>query len=494
MGVIKRQTIKSVVYTYAGTLIGFITVGLLFPTYLSTSEIGVLNLVNRWSMTIMQIGTLGFGAAMIKFFPYFKDKEKKHNGFLFVTLLIGLIGFIVTSGILVMFNDQIIENEREKSPLFSQYFNYIYLVTFFYVFFYLLDVFSRVIYQSSAATLFREFVQRIIILSITCGIIFKIFGFEVYVILYFLSLCIPTIFLFMFLWMKKEIHLQPNFAVFRSEHRKPIIQRSIFGLISGMGVSGLLSIDSIMLNEFEGEAATGIYATVYYFPLLILIPSRAFTRLAGNIVSECIKHNDMERLRKVYYDSCLTQFVVGAILLGLMVVNIPNIFSILKPEFVAAYYVILIIGIGNLFEMATGINHAIIDNSPYYRFGTYFVGLLIVLTIGLNWIFISFYGITGAAIGTGLALVLYNLVKTIFIYIKFKMMPFNLNFLWVLLIGSALTIGVFYLPNLDNLFLNIAIKSALLFFPMFGIIYLGKFSKELNGHVNHAVRLIIPKK
>src|SRR5687768_9530680 len=199
MGVIKRQTIKSVVYTYAGTLIGFITVGLLFPTYLTTSEIGVLNLVNRWSMTIMQIGTLGFGAAMIKFFPYFKDKEKKHNGFLFVTLLIGLIGFIVTSGILVMFNDQIIENEKEKSPLFSQYFSYIYLVTFFYVFFYLLDVFSRVIYQSSAATLFREFIQRIIILSITCGIIFKIFGFEVYAILYFLTLCIPTVFLFVFL-------------------------------------------------------------------------------------------------------------------------------------------------------------------------------------------------------------------------------------------------------------------------------------------------------
>ncbi len=489
MGVVKRQTIKSVLYTYAGTLIGFITVGILFPAYLTTSEIGVLSLVNRWSMTLMQLGTLGFAAAMVKYFPYFKDKEKKHNGFLFVTLCVGLIGFAITSGALMIFNNDIIENERAKSPLFSEYFNYIYLVTFFYLFFYLLDVFSRVIYQSSAAVLFREFIQRIIILALTCGIIFKLIGFDEYAILYFLALCIPTVFLFLFLAMKKEIHLQPNFTLLKSEHKKGIVQRSIFGLISGMGVSGLLSIDAIMLNEFEGEAATGIYTTVFYFASLILIPSRAFTRLAGNIVSECIRENDMERLKKTYYDSCLTQFILGAILLALMVVNIPNIFAILKPEYQAAYYVILIVGIGNVFEMATGINHSIIDNSPYYRFGTYFVGLLIVCTIGFNWLFISLYSITGVAIGTAAALIVYNLVKTIFIYSKFKLMPFNLNFLWVFLVGSLLTFGVFYLPNLSNVYLNIVFKSSILFVPMFGIIYLGKFSKELNGHINKILRI-----
>lgn len=490
MGVVKRQTIKSVIYTYAGTLIGFITVGILFPLYLSTSEIGVLNLVNRWSMMIMQIGTLGFPAAMIKFFPYFKNKEKKHQGFLFITLLIGFIGLIITCGILFIFNDDIIANERGKSPLFSQYFNYIYLVTFFYLFFYLLDVYSRVIYQSSAAVLLREFVQRVMIIAITSGIIAGLFGFDIFVILYFLTLCVPTIFLFLFLWMKKEIHLTPNFEIFRSEHKKAIMQRSIFGLISGMGISGLLSIDVIMLNEFEGESATGIYTTIFYFASLILIPSRAFVRLAGNMVSECIKEKDTERLKKIYYDSCITQFIAGAILLALMLVNVDNVFTFLKPEYRAAYYVILIIGIGNVFEMATGLNHSIIDNSEHFRFGTYFVGLLIVCTILFNLIFIPLMGINGVAIGTALSLIIYNLVKTIFIYVKYKLMPFKLNFLWILLVTSALVAGCIYIPNFNNVYINTGFKSSLLFFPLFIVIYLCKFSLEFNGHVNNLVNLI----
>jgi O-antigen/teichoic acid export membrane protein len=494
MGVVKRQTLKSVIYTYAGTLIGFLTMGVLFPAYLTPSQIGVLNLVNRWSLMIMQIGTLGFPAAMIKFFPYFKDQEKKHHGFLFTSLLIGFFGFIICSSILFIFNADIIENEKEKSPLFSQYFNYIYLVTFFYIFFYLLDVYSRVIYQSSAAVLLREFVQRVMILVLIIAVIAKWMGMDLFIILYFITLCVPTIFLFLFLWVKKEIHLTPNLHVLRSEHKSGIVQRSLFGLISGLGISGLLSIDSIMLNEFNGEEQTGIYTTVFYFPLLILIPSRAFVRLAGNIVAECIKENDMERLKKVYYDSCLTQYIAGIILLALMIVNTDNIFLFLKPEFRVGYWVILIIGIGNLFEMATGVNHSIIDNSKYFRFGTYFVALLIVCAILLNLIFIPWMGITGVAIATALSMIIYNLVKTVFIYSKYKLIPFNLKFLWILLISALLVVGVLYIPDFSNVYMNTLLKSTLVFVPLFGIIYLSKFSMEFNGHVNNLLNLIKARK
>ncbi len=494
MGVVKRQTIKSVIYTYAGTILGFITVGILFPIYLTTSEIGVLNLVNRWSVMIMQIGTLGFPVAMIKYFPYFRNKEKKYHGFLFVSLLIGLIGFAITAGILFLFNDAIVENEKLKSPLFSQYFNYIYMVTFFYLFFYILDVYSRAIYQSSASVLLREFVQRVIIITLTGAFIAKLIGFGDFAIFYYITLCLPTIFLFLFLAVKKEIHLTPNFEIFRTEHRSSIIKRSAFGLISGMGISGLLSIDVIMLNEYLGEASTGVYITVFYFASLILIPFRSFGRLGGNLIAEAIKEEDHVRLKKVYYDSCLTQYIIGIILLASMLVNVDNIFTFLKPEYREAYYVILIVGIGNLFEMATGLNHSIIDNSTHYRFGTYFVGLLILCTIGFNMIFIPLMGINGAAIGTALSIIVFNLVKTIFVYSKYKLWPFNLNFVWVLLLAAVLVTVVWMVPNLSNVYINTIFKSSLLFFPLFTIIYLGKFSAEFNGHIHSFLNLLKKKR
>lgn len=488
MGVVQRQTIKSTIYAYAGTLIGFITVGVLFPMYLSTSEIGVLNLVNRWSMIIMQLGTLGFPAAMVKFFPYFKNKEKKHHGFLFLTLFIGLIGFIIISSILYLFNNDIVENERDKSPLFSHYFNYIYLITFFYLFFYLLDIYSRVIYQSSAAVLLREFIQRIMVITIMLCVVAGFFGFDTFIILYFITLCLPTVFLFMFLWIKKEIHLTPTFEILRSEHRKPIIQRSIFGLISGLGLNGLLSIDAIMLNEFEGESNTGIYTTIFYFASLILIPSRAYGRLAGNIVAECIKDNDLVRLKKVYHSSCLNQFIIGIALFTILLVNADNIFTFLKPEYRAGYYVILIIGLGNLFEMATGVNHSIIDNSKYYKFGTYFVGLLILLTIGLNLLLVPAMGINGIALGTALAMVVYNLAKTLFIYQTFKLWPFNLKFLATMMVSAILIVGLNYLPNLNNLYLNTILRTGIAGTTLLLVFYWGKFSPDINTQINNLLK------
>lgn len=490
MGVVQRQTIKSAIYAYSGTLIGFVTVGILFPIYLSTSEIGVLNLVNRWSMIIMQIGTLGFPAAMVKFFPYFRNKERKHHGFLFLTLFIGLIGYILISGILFIFNADIIENEKDKSPLFSQYFNYIYLITFFYLFFYLLDIYSRVIYQSSAAVLLREFVQRVMVICLMCCVVAGLFGFNVFIILYFTILCLPTIFLFMFLWIKNEIHLTPNFEIFRTDYRKPILQRSLFGLISGLGLNGLLSIDAIMLNEFEGEANTGIYTTIFYFASLILIPARAYGRLAANIVAECIKDNDMNRLKKVYHSSCLNQFIIGIVLFTILMVNADNIFTFLKPEYRAGYYIILIIGLGNLFEMATGVNHSIIDNSKHYRFGTYFVGILIICTIGFNLLLVPSMGINGIALGTALAMVIYNLVKTIFIYIHYKLWPFSLKFIAIILFSTLLIIGFYFIPNFQNVYINTGFKTSISLLLLLAFVYFGNISEEINIQFNKLARRV----
>ena len=63
--------------------------------------------------------------------------------------------------------------------------------------------------------------------------------------------------------------------------------------------------------------------------------------------------------------------------------------------------------------------------SEKYRFDLYVNLFLIGLTLFTNMIFIPIYGIEGAALATGISIVMYNLVKWYLLKKWFGLQPFN---------------------------------------------------------------------
>ncbi len=124
--------------------------------------------------------------------------------------------------------------------------------------------------------------------------------------------------------------------------------------------------------------------------------------------------------------------------------------------------VILILGIAKLFDMITSVNELIISYSKYFRFNLFALLVLAVLNVIANLIFIPYFDIAGAALATLLSIVLYNSVKTIFIYTKYRIHPFQGQMFKIgLLTGGLYLIGS-YMPSINNAFLSIGLKSILL--------------------------------
>ena len=90
MGIIRKQSIKGIIFAYTGVVLGFVTVGLLWPKFLSPEQIGLLSLIVAISTLLVQVGSLGFINAINKYFPLFRDKHKNHNGFVFLMLVVYL--------------------------------------------------------------------------------------------------------------------------------------------------------------------------------------------------------------------------------------------------------------------------------------------------------------------------------------------------------------------------------------------------------------------
>jgi O-antigen/teichoic acid export membrane protein len=478
LGTLKNQSIISTIYIYLGVAIAFVSTGILMPRFLSEEQNGIIKLLVSYSLLFAQVASLGFQTATVRFFPYFKDKAKGHNGFFPLLSLVGVSGFIIFLIIYYLIKGPIIEYESGKNSSFANYFFLILPLTFFFLYFNLFDIYARVLLQSTIGSFLKELLQRVLILLAIILYVLKIISFWYFTLSYVVILSLPTVILFFYLWHKGEIFIRPDFRRLKKGLAGPMASLSLYGVFIGFSTIAISQIDSILINFFKDTAHTGIYAITFYYGTLVILPSRAVFRIAPSFIAEAFKQNEMHQIDVIQFKSCLNQLLAGTGIFLLLWLNIDNVFKILPEEYLEGKYVILFIGLANLINMAGGLSSQIITNSKYYRYNGLFVSVYLVLTILLNIWLIPILGIKGAAIAAMISTLVFNILKFLFIYKKFKIQPYKQNHIRILLIGIVAYVITSLFTYPDYLIVNIILKSSL-FGILFAILnYLARTSED----------------
>ena len=266
----------------------------------------------------------------------------------------------------------------------------------------------------------------------------------------------------------------------------------MFSLLAGFGTSAVFSIDKIIIFDLLDLSYTGVYTIGFFFGTLVVIPSRPLLKIAGTIIADAWKDNDLKKIDLIYKQSCLNQFILGCVLYLGIWVNIDNILEILGDDYLEAKWVIFFIGLSFLIDMGTGAKNLVISLSKQYRMMLLFISLLIVLVIVSNYIFIPIWGIQGAAIASAISMFVINLVKCLFIYRKYGFQPFNYRFLVVISIFILSYITQLLLPEL-SLVPDIIIRSFIVGGSFSFLILVSKVSSEINITVKKGYDLIKSK-
>lgn len=494
VGVIRQQSISGTIYSYLGVGLGFITVGIFYPRIFSTEEVGLLRLLVSYSTLLAQFASLGINTATIKLFPYFRDEKNKHHGYLGLILLISFLGLLVVIPGYLCLRPYFMEHSVVKSELFVTYFYYVIPLVIFTLLFNLLDTYYRVLYNALIGIVYKEIVQRALILFVILAFFFNLIDFHTTIILYVIALITPTFFLAYSVAGSGQFYLKPDFSFIDKKLRKQFIDVSLFGMITTFSSMLVLNIDVIMVDQFLGLSAAGIYTVTFFFGTLILVPYRTMIKISSVVIADAWKANDLNTIKVIYKKSSISLSVFAFLLFIGIWGNVDNIFHIIKDDYLPGKYVILFIGLANLLDILLGVNTQIITNSKYYRYVSYFLVLFTILLIVSNIILIPVYGIVGAAIASLFSKFIYNLIKFLFAYKKFGMQPFTIKHIYLFLITLLAYWTSTLLPALPNYILDIIVRSGLISILFIVPVYFLKISDDINDKINQLlVQLKIKK-
>jgi O-antigen/teichoic acid export membrane protein len=492
MGIIIKQTIKSSVYTYTGIILGFVTTAILMPKILLEEQVGLVRLLVSIMILLAQVANLGYTAAGGRLFPYFRNPEKQHNGYLFWACVVSSVGLLITLSIW-SFNQAFVLNflNVKASPLLRDYLFWVAPLTIFTVIYYIFDGYLRFLYDTISGTFLKDFLQRIFLLIAILVFYFQWIDFSGYVVLYIIALSFPSVLLVLRVWQKGWLFFKPIKGFWTKEMLRSFASLSVLTFLSGFTSQVVLYIDQIQVTSMMNLSANGIYATMMMFGTVIYTPTIHVIRIGGSIIAESWKSQDLEMIKDVYDKSCLNLLIVGCLLFMGVVANLNNIFEVI-PNYEPGRWVVIWIGIGKLFDMATGLNGTILQTSKYYFYDTLFMVFLIVGTWLMNHWLIPIYGITGSAIATTSMVFAFNIFRTIFVWIAFGMFPFSLKNIYVLLIAGVVFGIVLMIPQISvgkipSFLIDTPIRSVLITVLFIGAIYLTKISSDVNKVIDGAL-------
>ena len=134
--------------------------------------------------------------------------------------------------------------------------------------------------------------------------------------------------------------------------------------------------------------------------------------------------------------------------------------------------------------MATGLNNEMISVSKHYKFNFYISLILVGMIFLFNRILIPVYGVYGAAFGTTLALVIFNISKLIFLWKKMRLQPFTKSSVWVLAAGVVTGIFSYLVPFIINPIIDVIIRSTMIVVIFGFLLVISKPSEDLNNFLD----------
>jgi O-antigen/teichoic acid export membrane protein len=202
---------------------------------------------------------------------------------------------------------------------------------------------------------------------------------------------------------------------------------------------------------------------------VIQAPQRSLIATSIPHLARAWKDKNRDLLQKIYQRSSINQLVFAGGLFLLIALNYREavITFDLKKEFLLGFSAFIFLGLTRIIDMGTGVNAQIIATSNYWRFELLSGVVLLLIMLPLTIILTRQYDILGPAIANLVSICVYNLIRIVFLWNKYKLFPFTIQSLYTVLVGVVCYLICYFTFQYINGFLGLTLRS-LAFIILYG--------------------------
>ena len=462
MTTIRKQSIYSSIFIYIGFAIGAFNVLYLFPKYFTKEEFGLTRILVDIALILSTLCTAAAVPVGLKFNPYYKSHQPgKKNDLISVVILTVLLSCLLLWFAAPWIEPLIIRKFGYRSPLLVQYVRLIAPITFSYSLLILMEVFAWNSGKIIAANFMKElFYRGIVLLSILGWIAGFFSGFDQFIGVYAYLYFPPVLLLLIILQKAEPIRMTLSLSKL-TKRLYPIMFK--FG--TAYFLSALLNIiaktnDTLIIasQSAGGLADAAIFTIATYMITIMDVPQRSMIAAATPEIAIAWKQKDMQKLDRLYKKTALNLLIFAAGILGFVVLGTPLMIEVLGDGYAGLPFLMFTLGLGKLIDLGTGLNSQILQLSKHWKIDLFTNMLFVILSVILNYFLTRSFGISGTAVGSVVAILLYNSVRFLFIRQIYKLQPFSWRNGLVLIITTVTTGILWLIPNYGNAWILIPLK------------------------------------
>lgn len=253
-----------------------------------------------------------------------------------------------------------------------------------------------------------------------------------------------------------------------------------FSFLGSFALLLINKFDSIIIPNYLTMSENGLYSILTTLTSIIFMHSAGINAIYGVTVSKLIVKKKINLLSRLYKSSTYRASFLSLIFIGIILITLPLIKNTLDPQnhYPKLDAIICILCLGAFSNVATGFNSEIIAYSKYFKFNLLIVTFLLIINLFMVVYFLKYtdLGLLGVAISSTTSIVLYNIFKTYYVYEKYKIVPFCINYLKM--IGLNLILFIIILNIKTNLQIPFFLILELILYLSLNLIFYSLFKKN----------------
>ena len=491
MGVIAKQSIRGTIATYIGIAVGVVTAFFVQTRFLTTEEIGLARVLIDTAVLFIGLAQLGTSSSIIRFYPYFHDKDDDtDHGFFFWAMVVPFVGFVLFAIIYWACRVPLGAWFGDKSPLFVEYYYFVLPLAFFMLYQTICETTCNVLMHIVVPRVVREVIVRVGLLVLYLLYAFRWLSLDGLVIGICANYAIAAIINICYFFSLKRINLRPDWNFLREN--KKLVRRYLLysGFLLLSAITSVLAptLSSFFVTAKMGLGSTGIFAIATYMAVLVSIPNRSVAAIASPQMARALKENNREECSFLMQQVTRNMLLVCGFILLALWINIDLIFHILPngATFAVAKNVVLILGVSQLILGTFSICLTTLNYSRFYAFSLILSLILTVSALWLNNYLVPLYGMEGAALSNLLSYGIYYILVILTVVPLCRIRPTDKRWWYILALLAALFVLNWlwqtYMPSF-NLWIDSILRSLILIGGGAFIAYKAKLSPEINQQI-----------